>query len=101
MNKFNPTTLSANVSIEAFDDTLTMHTEFDSISKQYTTQVINTQEQAIKQGLQKLGWYSPEQVRALLHAANDVVAFRKGTTYYKESEKVIRDMFNEYFGRNE
>ena len=74
-----------------------MHTEFDSISKQYTTQVINTQEQAIKQGLQKLGWYSPEQVKALLHAANDVLAYRQGTDYYKESEKVILDMFNEYF----
>ena len=100
MAKFNPTILSANVTTQTYNDTITMYTEFDNVSKQYTAQVINTQEQAIKQGLQKLGWYSPEQVRALLQAANDVLAYREGTMYYKESEKVIRDMFNEYFGRD-
>ena len=63
--------------------------------------MINTQEQAIKQGLQKLGWYSPEQVTALLYAANDVLAYREGTEYYEESERVIQDMFNEYFGRGD
>lgn len=69
---------------------------YPSISQNVTQRVIHLQEQGVREALKRLGYLSPEEAKQLLEAANSLRCFREGTIQYKDADKVVVDMLEEY-----